>query len=126
MKSALEPMSSAAKARNVPTLAMIQQMFWTRKEVLVPSDMATARMTISANPRPKVHNCPAVLVPLTTLPALVRPLLLVTAPRTARLGPRASTANDLAQKAAPISAETEAEKLLNMATDGCRMRLIQT
>src|SRR5258708_34545026 len=88
--------------------------------------MATARIMMSANPRPNVHHWPTALVPLTALPALIRPLLLVTAPSTASVGPTARTAKERAQKAAPIMAETAAERLLKAATAGRRMRLIQT
>src|SRR5690242_12495065 len=116
MKLLFELINSAIKARNVPRLAIVQHTFCTRKDVFVPDDMAIARMMMSSRPRPNVHHCPVASLPLTALPALISPLLLVTAPSTASAGPSASTANERAQKAAPMRAEIAAEKLLNTAT----------
>src|SRR5690242_15616800 len=84
IKLLFELISRAIKARNVPRLAIVQQMFCTRKDDLVPDDMAIARIMMSSRPRPKVHHCPVALLPLTALPALISPLLFVTAPSTAR------------------------------------------
>src|SRR5579863_2627102 len=78
MKLGLELINSAMNARNVPKLAMIQQVFCTRNDVFVPADIATARMIMSSSPRPNVHHSPVALLPLTALPALMRPLLFVT------------------------------------------------
>src|SRR6266446_2763485 len=116
VKLVFELISSAIKARNVPRLAIIQQTFCTRSDVLVPADIAIARMIINASPRPNVHHWPVASVPLTALPALMSPLFCVTAPSTASAGPSANTAKERAQKAAPIKAEIAAEKLLNTAT----------
>src|SRR5579885_1590322 len=74
MNVEFEPIKSARKARKVPTLAMVQQIFCTRKAAFVPDDMAKARMMISRRPRPKVHNWPVASLPPTALPALINPL----------------------------------------------------
>src|SRR5258708_37012190 len=102
-------MSRAIKARKVPMLAMIQQVFCTRNDHFVPDDMATARIMMSASPRPNVHHWPIALVPLTAVPALIKPLFLVVALSTANVWPTASRARDRAQNAGPIMAENGAQ-----------------
>src|SRR5437667_1137726 len=126
MKLGFELINSARNARNVPRVAIIQQTFCTRNDVFVPADIAIARMTINRSPRPNVHHWPVASLPLTALPALISALFCVTAPSTANAGPSASTAKERAQKAAPRKADTAAAKLLNTATEGCKIRLIHT
>ncbi len=122
VKSAVLPTRKAMNATNVPTVAMIQNVFCQRNVVLIPEIRIRVMTMIIASPPRKIHRLSVwKLVPQSTIVWLSN-----STPRPTRTGPSAKTGKNRAQKVAPIMADNAAAKFEIMASGGERMRLTQT
>ena len=122
MKPAVFPSSSAAKATNVPSMAMIQNAFCQRKVVFTPAIRIAVISTIIDRPPTKIHSFFVwKFVPHSTIVGLSKKT-----PSATRTGPSAKTGKKRAQKVAPIIAESDAAKFEIIASGGDRIRLTQT
>ena len=124
-KSALLPNRRTRNARNVPTVAMMKNVFCQRNVDLVPAISTIVSRAIIAKP-PRNTQTWCSFWSLKLWPQSIRVWLLVTAPIETSTGPSAETAKYRAQNVAPMSAERAAAKLLTTASGGDRIRLTQT